>query len=109
MSEAMTLWVAIITGVFVFAILNKYLQQLSNALMGGILVGVLVYLLFPQGPKADQQVLNDTAQKAGQNLKELQNNRDVQFKTIDELKKEIGSTDQASQDRMNELDKILAD
>ncbi len=109
MSEAMTLWVAIITGVFVFAILNKYLQQLTHALMGGILVGVLVYVVFPQASKSNKNIINDTAQKAGQNIKGLQNNPDLQFKTIDELKKEIGSTDQASQDRMNELDKILAD
>ena len=104
MSEAMTLWVAIITGVFVFAILNKYVA-ISNALMGGILVGVGLFT-FPSRAKSRPTSQTIPRKKRKQ---ELQNKRDVQFKTIDELKKEIGSTDQASQDRMNELDKILAD
>ena len=34
---------------------------------------------------------------------------DLKFKTIDELKQEIGNSDKATEDRMNELDKILED
>ena len=109
MSGAMSLWVAIIAGVFVFAIVNKYVQQLTYALLGGVLIGVLTYVAFPKGTQADKALLKDTAQKAGQNLKALQENEDLKFKTIDELKQEIGNSDKATEDRMNELDKILED
>ena len=105
----MSLWVAIIAGVFVFAIVNKYIQQLTYALLGGVLVGVLTYVAFPQDPQADKALLKDAAEKAGKNLKALQDKEGVKFKTIDELKQEIGNSDKATEKRMNELDKILED
>lgn len=109
MSGAMSLWVAIIAGVFVFAIVNKYVQQLTYALLGGVLVGLLTYVAFPKGTAADKKFLNDTALKAGQNLQKLKEDENLEFKTIDELKQDMGKADKATQERMNELDQILAE
>ena len=109
MSGAMSLWVAIIAGVFVFAIINKYVQQLTYALLGGVLVGLLTFVAFPKGTAADKDLLKDTAHKAGHNLKKLQADENLEFKTIDELKQDMGKADKATQERMKELDQILAE
>jgi hypothetical protein len=107
MSGAMSLWVAIIAGVFVFAIMNKYLQQLTYALLGGVLVGVLTFVAFPKGSEKDKDLLKDTANKASQGLEALKNSKNQQFKSIDELKLELSNSEKADNARMQDIDKIL--
>lgn len=107
MSGAMSLWAAVIAGVFVFAIVNKYIQQFTYALLGGVLVGVLTFVAFPKGSDQDKDLIKNTAKKASQGLEALKNSKNQQFKSIDELKLELSNSENADAERMGDIDKIL--
>ena len=103
----MSIFVAVVVGVIVFSLISKYAQQLTFALIGGVLSGILAYFITPQVVKVKGGSIENTAKKATKNLDALKTPDNAQFKSLKDLKQELGASEKAMDDRLKELENMV--
>ena len=94
-------------GIIVFSLVSKYAQQLTFALIGGVLTGILTYFIMPQVVEVKDGSIEKTAKKASKNLDALKNPDTGKFKSLKDLKQELGASEQAMDDRLQELENMV--
>ena len=107
MSGAMSVFVAVFVGIMVFSLISKYAQQLTFALIGGVLTGILAYFVMPQVVEVKDDTIEKTAKKASKNLDALKNPDTGKFKSLKDLKQELGASEKAMDNRLKELENMV--
>jgi len=106
-SGAMSVFVAVFVGIIVFSLISKYTQQLTFGLMAGVLTGILAYFVTPQVVEVKDDAIQTTGKKATKNLDALKNPDTGKFKSLKDLKQELGASEQAMDDRLKELEDMV--
>lgn len=109
MSASVALSVAVVAGIVVFSLLLKIMHQTRNALMLGTLCGILIYLALPKNPSTGQVPAAGAGVGADEPTGPAKAPPARDFKSLKDLKQELGASEKAMDQRLKELEGLVED